>query len=262
MPSSKPPKVEDPSITAGKQQGLNKEAYDYTQGGNAMDQGTSEGTLDYSYYIDPVTGQRRQVANTNLNPINQMLWNLQRGTQAITGGTGANLAFNSMDQYSQPADLIGGANSLTQQAIDKMDPAWERFMAPERSQLDAQLRNQGILPGTPAYQQQVDALTNQQLLTKGNWATNFTKDAFNMANSEYQMPMHILSQLLSMSGPGNVKDSLVSTPTSTMGSADLVGATKNAQDAQMKAWEAKQAQQAALMKGIFGTASAAVGMPI
>lgn len=234
------------------------------QGINTIDANTNYGGLNYTSKIDPITGKQDYVANLNLSPEQQaILDNLQRNQ--ISGGeqAGELLGSQGFDQlYDNPADIIGGANSLTNQAIDKMNPAWERFMAPQRAQLDTALRNQGILPGTPAYQQQVDALTNQQLLTKGQWQTEFTPKAYEMAKGNYEEPLDIVKRLMGIGGaPVDLKSMLPNTPTTNIAAPDVTQNYKNQYDAQLKQYEAAQAQRNAMMSAGLGVAKAIMAIP-
>lgn len=259
----KPPRFDAAGAIAADTTGK-QTAYRDTMGGNTINASTDYGGLNYGVTTDPITGRADYTANLNLSPEQKaILDNLQRNQ--IMGGEGASRLLGSIgdDQlYDQPADLIGGANSLTNQAIDKMNPAWERFMAPERAQNDTALRNQGILPGTPAYNLAMDRITNQQMLTKGQWATEFTPKAYDMAKSNYEEPLSIVSKLLGIGGtPVSLKDILPNTPTSTEGAPDVMGAEKTQYESELKRYEAQQAQRNAIMSAVLGVGKTIMGMP-
>lgn len=259
--SPKPPAITDPNVVAANQQKINQGSFNYQQQGNMVDQDTPYGKLSYLTSIDPITHQPRYKSITTLSPEQQQLLEQYEASQKTAGQTGGQLLTNTSDMYSQPADLVGGANSITQHVLDSQLPAWERFDKPAREQLDTQLRNQGFEPGTKAYKEQMDRLIQQQDLNRGQWLGQFQPQAFQEAATEFMNPLMVASQMIGMGVPGSIKENLINTPTGTMQSADLVGATKNAQQMQFEQYKAKLAQQQAMMKGIFDIGGAFVGMP-
>src|SRR5512138_2672398 len=138
------------------------------------------GTLDYTTSIDPITGLPKYQANMKYSPEQQQIFDYLQSTQTGMGAKGLETLGNNFGRYNS-IDLIGCADSLTKQAMDPTMANMERFMAPERDQLRTQLINQGLVEGSPAYQQQMDKLTNQQGLTKGQWLASYTPQAFQMA---------------------------------------------------------------------------------
>lgn len=263
MPSApKTPTYPNPTQTANTQADFNVKAAQQQQAMSTMGQETPYGSLTYTTSIDPITGLPKYQANTKFTPEQQALLDTLQNTKSITGQGGETLAGNTIGQYETAPDLIGGANSLTQQVLNSQLPAWERFMQPEREQLDTKLRNQGIMPGTPAYQQQVDALSNQQNLTKGQWLGNFEPQAFNQAQTQYQLPLENIQTLMGMSGPADLKSSFTQTPTANVAAPDYSGQVSNQFDAQLKAQQNKIAQQNALMSALFGGATNIAKLPV
>lgn len=254
-----------------QQYGLDAAKFNLSQ--NTMDQHNPYGDLTYTSSIDPITGAPKYSANMQLSPDQQMILDILEQNKQMAGGTATNIGANTFGQYVNAPDLVGGAASLTNQAIDKMDPAWERFMAPERAQLDTSLRNSGILPGTPAYHQMVDKLTDQQLRTKGEWATNFTPQAFNMAMTEYQNPLENFIKLMNQAGgPADLKGQLTNTPTAnasgatvqgaTVAPVDVAGISKTAADVAFKNQQNQNAWLNAMIGGGMNLATGAMGLPV
>lgn len=260
----KPKRVPPVNIDASGNQitQTNNQQAALNQGLSAVNQNTPFGSLSYTLTTDPKTGQLKYVANTQYTPQQQALFDTFQGNQLGMGQTIEQMIGGLFDQYEADPNLIGQAGSLTDQAIDSMDPAWERFMAPERAQRDNELRNQGIMPGTPAYDQQMDRITNQQQLAKGQWLANFQPEAYKMAKDQYQLPLQNVLAMLSSTGAGNVKGSLTDTPGYNANPADIFGLTKLNYEGQIKNMEQQNAYTNALMSAGIGGISSIMGMPV
>lgn len=232
------------------------------QGLNTIGQDNPIGNLTYTTSIDPITGQLKYQANTSYSPDQQaILDSLERQKQGL-GSTGENMISNASDMYSAPPDLVAQAQSIIDPLTGPMNAAWERFMAPERAQRRTALLNQGIQEDSPTYQLEADKLTNQQMLTKGQWLAQMEPAAFQQAQSQYEEPMNIISKIMGMSSPADLKSSFIDTPKVDQGSINVPGIYQSQLDAQMKAYEAKVAQQNAMMGMFTGLAKAIVPLPM
>ena len=254
-----------------QQYGIDAQKFNLSQ--NTMDQSNPYGNLTYTSSIDPITGAPKYSAAMNYSQDQQAILDILEQNKQLAGGTATGIGANTFGQYVNAPDLVGGAASLTQQALDKQDPAWERFMAPERAQLDTSLRNQGILPGTPAYHQMVDKLTDQQLKTKGQWMADYTPKAMEMAMTEYQNPLENFIKLMNQAGgPADLKGQLTNTPTANASGANVQGATvnpvdvagisKTAADVQFKNQQQQNAWLNAMIGGGMNLATGMMGMPV
>lgn len=219
-------------------------------GQNTMNQSNPYGNLTYTTSVDPITGQLKYQANQNYSQAQQGLLNTTQQTGQTQGNTGLNLAENMAGLYSQAPNFNQGADSLTSQAEAPVQAAYERFFTPARSQLDTQLRNQGIMPGTPAYQQQTDALTQQQNLTEGSWLANFQPQAFNEAMQGYQAPENMIGSLFGMGQPTSLQGTWSNTPQVNAANANQAAQTSLGQ--QNFDYQQKVAQQNNMMGGLFG----------
>lgn len=259
-------------LAAALSQGYYGQAFQNTLAQNTMGQNTPYGSLTYTTSIDPITGQPKYTANTNLSAPQQAILNTLQGNQLGFGQTAAADISNNFGQYGGDPNLVGQAGSLTNQALDSMIPAWERFNAPARDQLRTQLINQGLVEGSPAYQQQMDMLTQQQQLNQGQFLASFQPQAFQEAQTQYQLPLQNAISMLSQSQPANLPGTFVNTPQSTEQGAtvsaptvnpvDYTSLAKTQFDAQTQAWKAKIAQQNALMGMGVGAITGIMGMPV
>lgn len=259
----KPPKYADPATTADTQFQYNTQTGQSNQALNMVDQSNPFGSLTYGVTgTDPVTGLPTYGANNNYNSEQQALLDQLVGTKGSVGGAAGNLAQDVFAQYSSAPDLVGGASSLTQQGIDRELPGRERFYAPQRDQLDNNLRNQGILPGTPPYHQQMDAMLQQQNRDTGQWQNTYQDQAFKQATTEYALPAEMISKLMSLGAPADLKNNLINTPTTSIGNTDYAGQVKAQYDAKMAAYQAAVQRQNSMMSGIMGIGGSMLGGPI
>lgn len=265
MPSA--PKAPPPINVAQTTETAHKEnllAGQQSQALSTISQDNPYGTLNYSSDIDPITGLPKYKATTKYSPEQQAILDLLQSNQTGIGGTASSAIGNMFGQYTDDPNLVGKAGSLTNQALDAQLPAWERFDAPARAQLDTHLRNQGILPGKGkenAYQQQMDALTNQQGLTRGQWLANFQPQAFQESKEQYQLPLENVAKMLGLSQPGSVNQNLINTPQGNVGAVDVAGLTTSAQEQAFRNYQMKVASQNALMSGIMGGVGGVAKLP-
>jgi hypothetical protein len=250
----KPPAYPDPTQTANTQYQYNTKSGQASQALNMVDQSNPLGSKNYFVSgVDPVTGLPTYSQNVNYTPEQQALLEQLQGTKSNVGQAGQNLSADTLSLYSTAPDLVGGANSLTQQGMDREQPYFERFQAPQRAQLDTALRNQGILPGTPAYQQQVDKQTAQQDLDKGNWLNTFQNQSFNQASQQYQLPAQMIAQLMQLGAPNALN--FDQTPTANVNDPNYQQQVQQKYQADYQAYQQKvQAQnsQNAMLAGLFG----------
>lgn len=220
------------------------------------------GNLSYTTEIDPITGLPKYVAHQNYSADQQgILDSLESGMLGF-GDTLSGMISNIFGQYGQQPDLVGKASEITDASVGPMNDFWNRFMLPEKDQLRTQLINQGLTEGSPAYQQQMDKLTNQQNLTKGAWLENFMPQAFSMAKQDFQLPLENAMNLISKIMPGNIKQNLVDTPGANIANTDVMGALKNQWESQKVRAEQSNAFTNALMSGGIGLVSSMMGMPV
>lgn len=263
MGSPSPPKYPDPGTTAGIQQGYNTKTGQTNQALNMVDQSNPYGSLNYGVTgTDPVTGLPTYGQTQQYTPQQQALLNQLQSSKANVGGAGQDLSSFAPSLYGQPANLVGTANSLTNQAETPQIASYERFLAPQRAQLDTQLRNQGIMPGTPAYQQQVDAQSQQQQLTEGQWLNSYEPLAFSQAQQQFNQPINTIAQLMQLGSPTALNTTFGSTPTTQTNSADYAGQVQQQYQSQYNNYLSQVQAQNSLMSGIFGAGGAILGGPI
>jgi hypothetical protein len=132
---------------------------------------------------------------------------------------------------------------------------------------DQQLANQGIAPGTEAYnnakrllaQNQNDQLTSA-IVGGMNTGLTANQQQYNQNLQNYQLPMNVASNLKSLSTPNYVNPA----QQATTAGADILGATNAQYQNQLAAYNASQANQTNQLNGLLGlggTLGAAALMP-
>jgi hypothetical protein len=146
--------------------------------------------------------------------------------------------------------------------------AYMQRLAPQleqsRESTQAQLANQGIAPGTKAYEnamRQQSMRENDLLLgaTTQGFGTGLqaNQQAYNQAMTNYNMPLNTLSALRSGSQVQN-PTFVNSAQQATTSGADILGASQMGYNAQMGDFNAKQAAQQNLNSGLMGLGGAAM----
>lgn len=261
MKTPKPPAYPDPAKTAETQYGYNVKTGQSNQAMNMVDQSNPLGTKNYFVSgIDPVTGLPTYSQDVQYTPEQQALLNTLQGTKGNVGTAGENLSGDVLSMYSQAPDLSTATNSRVSQMLDRQLPYVERFQAPARAQLDTALRNQGILPNTPAYHQQMDKLLAQQDLNQGNFLNTAQNQAFNQSVQEYNLPAQMIQQLMTMGAPNNL--SFDQTPSTTVNPTDYAGQVQAKYNADYQAYQAAVQRQNSLMSGIMGIGGQVLGGPL
>jgi hypothetical protein len=133
-----------------------------------------------------------------------------------------------------------------------------------REATQARLANQGIAPGTQAYEnamRQQAQRENDLLLgatTQGfGVGSQANQQAFAQELTKYNMPLNTLSALRSGSQVQN-PTFVNSAQQATTGGADILGASQMGYNAQMGNFNAQQAAQQGLNSGLMGLAGAGI----
>jgi hypothetical protein len=254
---------------------------------NRVSQYTPYGNLVYTQTGVDSQGNPTWRADQSLAPAQQQLLDIQNQTSLGLEGT-INSALgrvqNTMGQGFNPnlpgiksdvSDLAGqqGWDRATNLLMQRLQPQ----MNQQQEVLDVKLANQGIVPGTEAYnraqtqlaQQQNDmrnqaALGGAQLqnqfygqgLQGAQLANQANQQAYTQAMTNYNLPLNTLSSLRSGSQVQNPSFVNVPQQANTSG-ADLLGASQMGFNAQMGDFNAKAAERNAMIQGLFSIGGAA-----
>ena len=264
-----PPSAPNPSQgialgqeVAGQQQQFNTTAGQQSQSGSMIGQNNPVGSLSYQHTGTDAFGNPTYTANTSLTPQQEALFQQYQATQFGAGNQGANLLAGANYGSQSPSTAIGNMTSgLTGQMMNNWQSATQPFFTTQTQQLDTQLRNQGLFPGSPGYDNAMRSLTTNQGYAAEGAAAQFQPTAFGEATNLFQMPATLGTSLASF-GAGNAAgtgQNLVNTPGLSIQPANLTGATATEQQALNQQYQAQMDQYNGLMKGIFGVGGTVLG---
>jgi hypothetical protein len=233
---------------------------------NRVNQVTPYGNLDYTQSGTDPYGNPTWTATTSLSNVGQQLLNNQNQTSLGLGST-INSALGRV-QSTMGQDFNPNLPSTGMNPGQSYQDAYMQRLAPQleqgRESNAAALANQGVVPGTKAYEnamRQQSMKENDLLLgatTQGfGVGQQANQQAYNQAMTNYNMPLNTLSALRSGSQVQN-PTFVNSAQQATTGGADILGATQMGYNAQMGDFNAKQAAQQNLNSGLMGLGGAAM----
>jgi hypothetical protein len=259
LSSPQVPTVPNPQVTADQQQTLNAQTLQELQGANQINQVTPTGSLTYTQTGTGANGVPTYTATQTLSPAEQALLTTMQGTQRTAGTQAGNLLTNA--NYgaagTNPAVTIGDATSGNTKALlgeetSYLNPQFNQ----QTSQLTAKLASQGIYPGSPAYDQQMQQLQLNQNQAVTGFLASAEPAAYAQATSSYELPLTMAAQELGLAAPAGV--GTTTTPQETSQPANLEGDVASANTANMAAYNAQVNQQNAMLSGLFGLGAAGI----
>jgi hypothetical protein len=233
---------------------------------NRVNQVTPYGNLDYTQSGTDPYGNPTWTATTSLSDVGQQLLNNQNQTSLGLGSTINSALGRVQDTMGQafnpnlPSTGMNPGQSYQDAYMQRLAPQLEQ----SRESTTAALANQGVVPGTQAYENAMrqQAMRENDLLlgatTQGfGVGSQANQQAFNQEMTKYNMPLNTLSALRSGSQVQN-PTFVNSAQQATTGGADILGATQMGYNAQMGDFNAKQAAQQNLNSGLMGLGGAAM----
>jgi hypothetical protein len=244
-----PPSAPNPTQTANAQAAYNQQAATAQQKTNMVNQFDPYGGL--SYTADP-NAPGGYSANINLSPQQQQLLNQLTGSQTALGGAGQTLAGNVAGMYGTAPDLL----SQSGQTGQYLQGLFNQYQAPifqqQQSNLDAQLANQGLTPGSEAYNNAQNLLARNQANATQSFTMGMQPQAFAQALQQYQLPLQTAENLMGAGAPTLPNQAFVQTPTSQIQPPDYQSAVNQQYAAQMANYQN-------MMKGLFAVPTALAG---
>lgn len=181
------PDSPDPVATSNAQLQYNKDAAKTQQSLNSYNQTTPFGNI--KYVADPNSPSGYRIDTTLSAP------------QQTAYDTAGNLLSNTAGMYSKAPDLTSAtgavANKLNEWNAQYLQPIFNQ----QDSVLEAKLRNQGLTPGSQAYNNAKNLLARNQGDITTNYLTKNQGQAFNQALTEYGLPLQTAGSLFGMAAP-------------------------------------------------------------
>lgn len=260
MGKSKAPAPPDPQETAQAQTGTNIGTAIANNAMTMVDQQTPDGSLTYTQngtytYTDPYTGQSydipRYLATTQLSDTGQAIQDQNNAAKLGLAEIGNNQTQFLKDYLSQPFQADTGAieDRLSELGRARLDPMFEQ----RRSALDSKLANQGIVPGSEAYNRAMTQMGQQENDAYNQLFLTGRGQAFGELQAQRNQPINEITALLSgsqVSQPG-----VSMTQPQGAATTDVAGLINTNYQQKYNNWQAQNAQTQSLLGGLFGLAS-------
>lgn len=248
------PKAPDPAKTAAAQGAWNSFTAQQQQQMNMIGQNTPWGSLEYqqtgsSWITDP-NGKRVEIptytANTTLSPEQQAIFD---ASQAAEG----NLANIAKDQSAWLGDYLKDPFEFDNQDAENWawDLASQRILPQQeqnRKALDTQLLNRGIRPGSAAYDQEMQRLTNANTDQMNQLALTGRGQAFGEQLAQRNQPLNEIIGLMSGTQVQSPNQTFAQTPQSQVAGVDYSGLVQQNYQNQMNQYNS----QMGALGGLFG----------
>jgi hypothetical protein len=197
------PRAPDPLATAQAQGAINKQTAVSQSELNNVNQNTDYGSIKYDQTGTAADGTPQFTATTTLSPELKSLVNSNISNSQGMSNLQGTLLNNASSTLSNPLDLSWGA---TQANLDKLnrntlDPQWQQ----QEDQLQQKLYNQGVMPGSQAYDTAMRNFGQQRSDAYNNMYLQGHQQAVSDLEAQYNSPLNALTALQSgsqVSQPG------------------------------------------------------------
>lgn len=223
------PSPPNPQQTAAQQAAYNTQAAQTQQKLNMFGQTNPYGSQTWN--VDP-NAPGGYSTSINMSPAEQRLLDILQGSQTNLGQQGLALTGGTAGMYSTPPDLLS-QSGITGKYLSGLE---QQYMNPifqqQSSNLDAQLQNQGLTPGSEAYNNAKNLLARNQGDVTNQFLMQMQPMAFGQALQQYQLPLQTEAQIMGMTQPTLPNSAFVQTPTAQVQPPDYQSAVNQAYQTQ------------------------------
>ncbi|WP_226552979.1 tail fiber domain-containing protein [Celeribacter naphthalenivorans] len=258
------PDAPDPQETSAAQTGTSvATALANTMLGNVNQIGADGSTLNYDQtgtysFTDPYTGMTYDIptftATTSLSDAAQGIYDTNQITQQNLASLGADQSAFLQDYMSQPFSYGVGEHEAWAGGL--YDSINGDNLAQQQSQLETRLANQGVVPGSAAYDAAMKNLYSGQQTSRDQFMLDSYNTGMNTALTNRTQPLNEIIGLMS--------GTQVATPTysqntpSQIATTDNAGLINNAYNQDMQAYQNQMSGYNGIMGGLFGLGKAAI----
>lgn len=251
-----PPTPPDPKETAAAQTQMNRETAVAQTGLNSTNQVTPDGTLSYSQIGTWPDGTPRFQATQALSAVNQRIYDTNKTTQQNVADIGATQSAKIGSLLNTPfsADNNAIEGRLNELARARLDP----LQAQQEDALRTRLANQGIQPGSAAFDAEMRGFNQSRNDANNQLLLNGRQQAYQELLTERNQPLNEISAL--MSGSQVKQPTFTNTPQTNVANTDYAGIVNQNFQNQMGIYNSQVQSNNAMMGGLFGLAGAGLGM--
>ena len=253
------PEAPDPYETASAQGGMNRDTAITQMQLNGVNQVNPWGSVNYQQtgqnsFTDSqgnVVSTPQFTQTTTYSPEQQAIFDATQGAQGNLADLAQSQSGFLKDYMAKPFEFNN--SDAEQWAYDLASPR----LLQQQGQNDAQLRtvmaNKGIREGSAAWNAEMGRMTNANTDQMNQLALTGRSQAFSEALAGRNQPINEITALMSGSQVSNPAQMSGATPQAGVGGVDYTGLVN-------QKYQADLAQSQAAMGGLFGLASAGVGM--
>lgn len=248
------PAAPDPVATANAQSASNIASATAQSEINSVNQVTPQGNLTYTNTGKNPDGTPQFTATTTLSPGEQSIYDTGVQTRQNLGDIGS-------QQSAKIGALLNTPFSVDSATSDKIQGLQNEFLNPQwdrqSAQLDTQLANQGILPGSDAYNTAKQQFSNQRQTAYDQSYLDSYNTGQQAALTDRNQPINEISALLS--GSQVSQPSFTNTPTSGVAPTDVIGAEGQSLAQQNVGYQGNLQTALGINSGLFSLGSSALG---
>ncbi len=248
--------VPDPGRVAQVGQDINTAAAKQSQIGSMVNQYGPGGKLEFATDKTAPSGYS---ATTSFSPAQKDLYNTLLQAQKQGGEAGGSM----LDWYTgktDPTKTIGDKTSgLTQQIMGSYDAANNQRTKELIAQNDTALKNQGIFPGTPAYDKGMAGVVRGTEEARNSMLASIQPQAFSEASSLYQMPASIGGALAAFGQPTSPNANFVQAPGLNIQPVDFAAIQGNITNQNIQNAQLQNQYNTSMMNALMSPFSAAMG---
>ncbi len=262
MCAPKAPKAPDPIQTAAAQTGQNVSTAIANNTMQMVDQYTPDGSLTNKVIgYETVKGPDgkdisvpRYSQTTALSADQQKIYDLGNQSKINLSGLAADQSGFLKDYMAQPFD---GSNEATEARL--MDLSRKRVdpvMAQNEEALRTRLANQGLQPGSAAWDREMTQFGQQRNDAYNSMALQGRGQAMSEALTARNQPINEIIGL--MSGSQVNQPNVQGVTPQSMPNVDVAGLINNGYNQKLQAWQQQVANRGSMLGGLFGLGASAI----
>jgi hypothetical protein len=255
MKAPSPPPAPDPVKTAQAQTDSNVKTSTTQQQLNMVDQTNPYGSQSYTQTGTWADGTPKFAMSTTLSPEEQRNQDQQWEFDNLTNQLGINQTKKLTGLLDTPFKIDNDATEsrLMELGRKRLDP----ILQERNAALESKLYNQGVMPGTEAYDRAMRADSQAQNDAYDQLLLGGRSQAASELMAERNQPINEITAL--MSGGQVNQPSFGQTPQSSVANTDVAGITQQGYENALLPWKQENANKQAMMGGLFSLGGAALG---
>ena len=255
MKQAAPPPAPDPVATANAQTASNVKTSTTQQQLNMVDQTNPYGSQSYTQNGTWADGTPKFSMSTTFSPQEQAKQEQQWEFDRLSNQLGIDQTKKLTGILDTPFKIDNAATEgrLMELGRKRLDP----ILQERNAALESKLYNQGVMPGTEAYDRAMRADTQGQNDAYNQLLLGGRSQAATELQAERNQPINEITAL--MSGGQVNQAQFGQTPQTSVANTDIAGITQQGYENSLIPWKQKNAEQAAMMGGLFSLGGAALG---